>query len=243
MPRLATATITRARRPAEAALLRDSLEQLSDHGIPVCVADGGSGEAFLDRLRALPHLMVTAVEPGDGPRLLGQVQAALAAAGSLEPEFVLYTEPDKGWFFAHRLRAFLEALQRHPEAGVLVAARDGASFATFPAGQQLTERLTNALCAEVLGQAGDFLYGPLLLRASLLPHLGRVREDVGWGWRLLALVLARRLALPVVCHTADLPCPEGQRGEDDLRSRTYRMEQMAQNVRGLVLGLRMPLDE
>jgi hypothetical protein len=32
-----------------------------------------------------------------------------------------------------------------------------------------------------------------------------------------------------------------QRGEDDERSRTYRIEQMAQNVRGLALGRKLPL--
>jgi hypothetical protein len=67
--------------------------------------------------------------------------------------------------------------------------------------------------------------------------IGR-RQDIGWGWRFFLLAVARRLGFPIRRFVADLPCPPEQRGEDDTRSCIYRMEQLAQNVRGLALGLR-----
>lgn len=236
------ATITWARTESEAALLCEGLRLLSAHGLPVVAADGGSLAGFTERVRGLPNLSLAPYQPGQRPRLVGQVQAALAGAAALGADYVLYTEPDKRWFFAHRLEAYLDALPQDAGVGMLIAARDERSFATFPAGQQLTETLTNQLLGEALGRAGDYLYGPLLIRADLVPHVCRIREDVGWGWRPYLMAVCRRLGLPIGLHTADHPCPEEQRGEDDAASRVYRMEQMAQNVKGLALGLKTPLE-
>jgi hypothetical protein len=152
---------------------------------------------------------------------------------------VLYTEPDKGWFFANRLTGFLNTTRQH-EAGVVAAARDEASFATFPPFQQTTETLLNQLCAATWDQPGDFVYGPLLIRPDLLPFLDAVPNDLGWGWRLFVMAVSHRLGLGVATLTDDLPCPPEQRGENDERSRIYRMEQLAQNVRGLALGMKYP---
>jgi len=243
MPKIAIATMTWARTPPEEELLFDSLSCLSALGLPVVATEGGSAEAFVRRLHSLPNLQLLPQAAGPGPRLISQVQASFSAAATLDPEYVLYTEPDKRGFFTHRLGAFLSSLDLYPDAGMVIAARDAGSFATFPEGQRLTETLANQLFSEVFGQEGDYNYGPFLLRATLLRSLEAIREDVGWGWRPFLMAVSHRLGLPVVCHPMDLPCPEEQRGEDDPQSRLYRMEQLAQNVRGVVLGLKTELME
>lgn len=233
------ATITWARTREEADLLYNSLHGLARH-LPLVIADGGSHEHFLDQIRTLSNATVVTPKAKGASRLLSQVKAAVAGARALNPGYVLYTEPDKGWFFEQRLGDFLAQAKNHTEAGVIVAARDASSFSTFPSGQRLTESLMNRLCAETFGQAGDFTYGPLLIRSDLLPGLQRIDGDIGWGWRFFLMALSWRMRLPLPLWTAALPCPPEQRAEDDARSRIYRMEQLAQNVKGLALGMKTP---
>jgi hypothetical protein len=127
------------------------------------------------------------------------------------------------------------------DAGIVVPMRDEASFATFPAAQRLPESLFNRLAAATLGlpSGADVLYGPLLIHGKLVPHVSRIEEACGWGWRTFLLAVCHRLGVPIRTWTADLPCPEDQRGENDEAARLYRIAQMAQNVRGLELGLRV----
>jgi hypothetical protein len=241
MPTLAIATMTWAREPDEAEQLFGAVEQLSHHGVPVVIADGGSTvTGFTDRLRRLPGVSLVLPRLGPG-RLVGQVQAALEGAENLGADHILYTEPDKHEFFSGGLDDFLATLSSQPDAGMLLASRNAASFATFPAGQQLTESLFNRLAAEALGVASDTLYGPLLLRSQLVPHITHLHEDLGWGWRPYLMALTQRQGLPIVCREGAYPCPPAHREEDDLEARIYRMEQLAQNVRGLALGLKASL--
>jgi hypothetical protein len=207
----------------------------------VILADGGSISGFADQLRGIPGVTVSAT-PGTGPRLVAQVRLALTMAGNSGSPYVLYTEPDKQAFFEHRLMSFLDTVTAsRADTGISFPARDAASFATFPPGQQSTERLFNDLASETLGITSDFLYGPLLIRSDLLPHLEDLPIDLGWGWRIFLLTVTHRLGLPLLPWVADLPCPSEQRGEDDEQSRTYRIEQLAQNVRGLALGRKKSL--
>ncbi|MGV3724698.1 MAG: hypothetical protein ACO1SX_27690 [Actinomycetota bacterium] len=242
MPTLAIATMTWARAPEEAEQLFGAVQQLSRHGLPVVIADGGSTvTGFTDRLRGLPgvSLVLPRLSPG---RLVGQVQAALEGAEHLGAEHIFYTEPDKLEFFSASLDDFLATLSSQPDAGMLLASRDPASFATFPAGQQLTEALFNRLAEEALGVASDTLYGPLLLRSELVPHITHLHEDLGWGWRPYLMAITQRLGLPIVCREGSYPCPAAHLEEDDLDARVYRMEQLAQNVRGLASGLKASLN-
>lgn len=230
-----------ARTLEEAERLTESVEALYRHSLPVFLVDGGSDAAFVEGLKRLPGVLIQAART-DGPRLLGQVQQALAAAREAKPDWILYTEPDKAWFFENRLRDFVDDTQNAAtDAGVIVAARDAASFATFPAGQQLTESLLHRLCADTWGVDGDFTYGPLLIRPDLVPYVEAVTEDIGWGWRIYLMAVCHRLGRRIVLHTADFPCPLEQRGENEMRHRIYRMEQLAQNVEGLALGMKQPL--
>ncbi|MES2462108.1 MAG: hypothetical protein V4671_16100, partial [Armatimonadota bacterium] len=236
-PDFAIAAPILARNPQESKILLASVERLAAHG-PVFLADGGSIEGFTDRLSEFSDVQVQ-VTPGSGPRLLAQVRLALASASESGCSYILYTEPDKQWFFENRLSAFLKFYSsQKTDVGIYVPARNPISFRTFPAGQQTPERLFNTLAAETLGAVQDYLYGPLLIRRDLIPYLEPIPADIGWGWRIFLLTIACRLGMPLVPWEADLPCPIEQRGEDDARSRTYRLEQMAQNVRGLALGRR-----
>lgn len=231
-----------ARDAGEADRLHAALRSLAQHRLPVVLADGGSEESFLGRLADLPHVQLAPARPTPAPRLLGQIQRALAQASTLGPRHVLYTEPDKQWFFENRLADFVAQATHTNPAGVVLAARDTSSFATFPPFQRATESLFNQLCLEALGLEGDFLYGPFLISDALLPHLARIEEDLGWGWRPFVIAVAHRLGLPVSFVVADLPCAREQRGEDDSQSRLYRLDQLAQNVKGLAHGMRYSLE-
>jgi hypothetical protein len=78
----------------------------------------------------------------------------------------------------------------------------------------------------------------MFVRADLVPHVTELHEDMGWGWRPYLMAIAHRLGAGVAYHLADLPCPEHQRGEDHEAARIYRVEQLAQNVKGLALGMK-----
>jgi hypothetical protein len=158
-----------ARNTDEADLLVQSVEQLAEHG-PVILADGGSVDGFTGRLSRIAGVEVSPT-PGAGPRLVAQVRQALTMAADRGATTVLYTEPDKRWFFENRLSDFLSSTGND---GVCLPARDAPSFSTFPQGQQTPERLFNALAGETLGIETDFLYGPLLLPAKLIPFLSEV---------------------------------------------------------------------
>ena len=242
-PQTVVAAPILARDLSEANRLLAAVTRLSEHRLPILMVDGGSPGAFVERLTLLPGVTVQPIESPE-PGLLAQVKQALAAAHGTGARHVLYTEPDKAWFFERRLSDFLvqredDSASREP--GIRVAARDPASFATFPSFQQLTESQLNHLCEETLRRPGDFTYGPLLLPSELIPHITAIPENIGWGWRIFALAVCHRLGRSIDCWTADLPCPIDQRGENEEKSRLYRMDQLSQNVRGLVLGMRHPL--
>jgi hypothetical protein len=237
---IVVATMTWGRTPEEEELLLGSLEVLTVHGLPILAADGGSRPEFVDCLRALPGVTVLTPDLGAGPRLLGQVRAALDGAVETGAEWILYTEPDKRGFFRDRVAALLEAPREN--AGMLVPSRDASSFATFPEGQRMAERLLNHACGLVLGAEGDYLYGPMLMRRDLVPLFGRIEEpDLGFGWRTFMMAVSHRSGLPVRLWPADLRCPEDQRDEDTPKDRAYRRQQVAQGIRGLALGLHLPL--
>ena len=234
---VAVATITLVRSAEEEPLLRRALERLSQQGLRVAVADGGSPPEFLQFLRALPG--ITVAEPA-GRGLIAQVRASLDAAAAHRTSFVLYTEPDKEFFFEARLRDFIARARDDDEVGVVIAGRSAESFATFPPFQRLTESTINRLCAHYVDVAGDFSYGPFLMRRTLLPHLQHLPADAGWGWRPFVFATAPRIGLKVVHVNADYPCPPDQRTEDD-RERVHRMRQLSQNVDGLIAAVTRPL--
>ncbi|MEW6160329.1 MAG: hypothetical protein AB1813_23080 [Verrucomicrobiota bacterium] len=230
-----------SRSPEEACELRASVEQLSQHGWPMVFADGGSTEELASFLQTLPGATVLSIERQPGSGLVRQVKAALGCAEKKPSDWVLYTEPDKRWFFENQLASFVGFAMQHAQAGMILASRTASSFSTFPPVQQTTERLTNQLVGSFLELKSDFLYGPMLLRAELIPFLTKMPDDLGWGWRIFALVRAFRLGWPIQVFERDLPCPIHQRSEENERTRLYRVEQMAQNIRGLLAGFQSPL--
>ena len=227
---IAVATLSWARDSSEERLLRESLTVLAALDVPVYVADGGSGEQFVEFLRGLPRFELSgASAPGVWP----QVRSSLRAAHESGARFILYTEPDKGDFFRTVLPGFLSEAPAGGEVGVVLASRSAASFATFPEFQRHTETMINRCCAELLGSRADFTYGPFLLNSEIVPHLLSLPDDIGWGWRPYAFGTARRLGYRLCPLEKDLPCPPAQR-EDDGAERLYRMKQLVQNVQGLL---------
>jgi hypothetical protein len=87
----------------------------------------------------------------------------------------------------------------------------------------------------VIGKKFDYTYGPFLLNSRLVPYLDHIKEDIGWGWRPYLFSVADRLGLEVAATTQNFQCPPDQQ-EDDAKERIYRMRQLEQNIRGIVLS-------
>src|SRR4051794_29867176 len=127
--RVAVATVTWARSADEETLLRRSLRLLAEAGLPMAIADTGARPAFTTFLHGLPGARVTVPE---AQGLVPQVQASLALAAAFDRPFVLYTEPDKAFFFEHRLRRFVKHIAEEEDGlGVALASRSPDSFMTF----------------------------------------------------------------------------------------------------------------
>jgi hypothetical protein len=229
---LSIATITWARDEAEENLLRKSLQQLASLQIPVHITDGGSGPAFLDFLRSVPHFRLLQVKEKG---VWAQAKNSLFEAYRSGSEFILYTEPDKYDFFFRWLSPMLNEVPVNAQSGIILASRLSAGFDTFPPFQRMTETTINNCCAEVVGKPLDYTYGPFVLNRKLVTYLDLVQEDIGWGWRPFTFIVASRLGYNVEAYEAGFSCPPEQR-KDDPEERLYRMRQLEQNIRGIVLA-------
>jgi hypothetical protein len=243
--RIAVVTITWARSSAEADCLRASLDRLSQVGLPVFVGDGGSPDQFLTRIRRLPNLRISPLPDGTRHSLVNQVRTAIAEAQHSNPDYLLYTEPDKRSFFSRGLPRLLDAAQKNASSppALIIAARTPRGFGTFPRGQRVAERFMNGLCSEALGQVGDYTYGPMLISARLLRNAPLIPENLGWGWRFFLMAVAHQLRLPIQLCTVPNQCPRAQRSEDSARARDYRLRQLVENVTGLANGWTALLDQ
>ena len=232
---LCIATMTLVRDEEEEQLLRASMEVLARFKLPVYITDGGSPAPFLNFLKGFPHFTLA---EGAASGLFAQVKHSLSAAYGSGAPFILYTEPDKILFFQNGLSSFLERASVSEETGVLLAARSAAGFHSYPAFQQMTETTINNCCTELTGRPLDYTYGPFLFNRRLVTYLGEVREDLSWGWRPYVFGTAHRLGLTLEELRADFLCPPGQQ-QDSPKERIYRMRQLEQNVRGIVLAAGM----
>ena len=229
---LSVATITLVRDDEEEQLLRESMLALAAHDVPVYITDGGSPAHFIDFLRGFPNFILSGT-PAKG--LLAQVANSLSAAYAAGADYILYSEPDKKHFFQEGLSPFLEQASVNAQTGVLLASRTAAGFASYPAFQRMTETTINNCCTEVTGHALDYTYGPFLMSCKLIPHLKFAQEDLAWGWRPYIFTIAHRLGLRLEEYQGAFFCPPQQQ-QDSAEERVYRMKQLEQNVRGVVLG-------
>jgi len=229
---VAVATITRA-LPGEETTLLDSLRRLASLGMPVALADGGSGAAFVDALESIPGGIVAA---RDARGLVPQVQASVDAAWRTGARVVLYTEPDKEAFFAAGLEDFIARAACDEPAGVCIAERSEDAFATFPPMQRYVEGVINRLCGEAFDRHGDYSYGPFLIHRDLVNAIAGMRRDLGWGWRHALFSTAHRLGRGMEHIVGDYECPLEQREEDE-RDRIHRMRQLSENIAGLIHGM------
>ena len=227
---LSIATITWARDGDEEKLLREALTQLSLLQIPVFVTDGGSGRSFVKFLYSLPNFTVVAAT---GKGLWKQVQSSLNTTLCTSCKYVLYTEPDKLDFFKYRLPAFIA--QAKEEEGIVLAARTADAFASFPSFQQTTETAINFCITEITQQPYDYTYGPFILNSKLIPFFNNLPVDIDWGWRPFAFCVAHKLGCSIQEIKADNYCPVDQRN-DYAKERVYRMKQLYQNIKGVVLS-------
>jgi hypothetical protein len=227
---VAVATLTWARTENESVGLARCLAALADVGLPVVVADRPAEPSFDRRLRALNNVTVVAPEM---PGLVGQVKASIRAAAALGTRFVLYTEPDKERFFSTRLRDFVARAPAGGDVGVVLAARAGCAFDTFPPAQRQAEAIINTLVSETIGVVGDYSYGPFLMARTVADEVVGLPEHLGWGWRHATFVAAHRRGLAVRHITGDYRCPADQTTEtaDD---RAHRLRQLSENIQGLI---------
>jgi hypothetical protein len=230
---IAIATMSWARTAQEAQLLSAAMRCLAQVNLPVVVTDGGSGQPFVEYLRGFRHFTVL---EADRPGVLAQTKRSLQGALQLGSRYILYTESDKQLFFERGLGEFLARAPSEERVGVVVASRSAATFATYPISQQYTETVINQLVGQVIGQQGDFSYGPMLIHRALIPSLEFFTEDIGWGWRHYILGIAHRLGYSIIQSTEGLPCPTDQRADGQVEL-VHRMRQLSQNLKGLVLAM------
>lgn len=226
--------MTLARSSDEECVLLESLRELSRSRLPIYVADGGSRSEFVAGAGEVAGVTIVSAQG----KLVGQVQTALRLASQASTAKILYTEPDKRAFFRNGLREFLERARKKGGAAVVIPCRDDESFRTFPAAQQRTEKSFNELASFFLGTQADLLYGPLLFDGrQTLPFIQEARGDLGWGWRPYVIARCIAAGYQVAWEPGSYPCPPEQRGEDDMKTRAYRLQQLAQNVEGLRRGV------
>jgi hypothetical protein len=237
LDQICVATITRARDPREGSRISRTLSALSDLGIRVAVADGGSPAALLENLSRIPQLTLA---PPDHPGLVGQVKASVRSARQTSSSYILYLESDKELFVRGPLRQFLASAADEEGAGVILASRSPRSFATFPPFQRRAEAAFNAVASEVIGLGADYLYGPFLMEHALAAHVEGVAADLGWGWRPFLFATAGRLGRRVSAIEGDYFCPEDQATEGD-EDRLHRLRQLRQNIDGLTNAVETPI--
>ena len=230
---VAVATMTLARNTEEAMRLRQSLRSLADAGFRIAIGDGGSDPAFISAIRGWHGVELAPVAAAGG--LVAQVQASLLLAQSWGTRHLLYTEPDKQVFFRDHLTAFLGAALARRDAALVIASRSPAGFATFPPGQRYAESVASQLCGEVTGLTGDYFYGPFLMERTVADLARGAPAAVGWGWRPRLFAIASRSARQIAAVQGDFTCPPAQRHEGEAE-RVYRMQQLAENISGLVDG-------
>jgi hypothetical protein len=231
MSQVTVATMTWVRTATEEMLLRRTLTSLAGCGLPVAVADRGTHHDFRHFLERFPQYSVTV--PAD-TGLVAQIKAGVRTAAAIDrSHYILYTEPDKQFFFERRLEQFLESANDHPEAGIILASRSPESLLTFPPMQRYTEGVINRLCSELIGVSGDYSYGPFLLNRALVPSVESLEPTLGWGWRHCIFRTAHRQGRRIVHVIGDYPCPDDQRAEDE-DERAHRMRQLSENVLGLI---------
>ena len=232
------ATITWARDEGEENLLRESLEKLAKLPITVFITDGGSRPDFLDFLRGFPNFVLV---ENKGRGLWPQAKNSLLEAYASGVEFIFYTEPDKRDFFHNTLPGIMEQFERDEKSGIMIMTRSVKSFATFPSFQRMTETTINNCCAEIIGNPLDYTYGPFIMNRKLIPHLERLKDDIGWGWRPYSFCVAHRLGFSIRAFEGDFYCPVDQQ-QDDPTERIYRMRQLNQNIEGIVLSTSVSLE-
>jgi hypothetical protein len=192
----------------------------------------------VQRISRLPNVRLCPKQDRKSSGLVSQLRAAFAAAAESQPDYVVYTEPDKQSFFRTGLRLLLAAAQTSSERrpGIVLAARTAREFATFPEGQRAAESIMNQLCSEAFGIEGDYTYGPMLIHRHLLRFFQLIPDDSGWGWRFFIMATAHQLGLDIQLCPVAAQCPRVQRQEDDGASRSYRLRQLVQNITGLGNG-------
>jgi len=233
--RIAIATMTWGKNEQEERLLRESLALLSQEKISTFVADGGSRPEFIQFLDEFSNFRtLQAASSG----VFAQVKHSLKAAAVSGADFILYTEPDKKLFFDRMLNEFLSKSPSEENIGIVLTSRSPKSFATFPQFQQYTETVINNLCSEVVGQSGDYTYGPFIFNRKLIDCLDLAFNEIGWGWRPFLFAMAQRKGYKIVQIVDDYDCPLEQQA-DDPAERIYRMKQLSQNIEGLVLSAQL----
>jgi hypothetical protein len=227
---VAIATMTLVRNEEEERRLGRSLAALAKYQMPIAVADAGASRRFTASLSGLAGVH-TVVPHRAG--LVAQVRASVDLAADFRRPYVLYTEPDKEFFFRNGLRNFLHQALTRPRADLAVASRSARSFETFPSMQRRLESIINSLCGEAIGACGDFTYGPFLMIRDFIPLLDELDADLGWGWRPFIFLAAHQRGAHVVHVTDEYCCPADQVVEEEC-DRKHRVRQFSENLLGLV---------
>lgn len=200
--RVTAASISRE-ASGDAATMLATLEHLARLGLSACVADRGSSSAFLRRITAIGHEVIS-TDNG----LRGQMEAAFEAAAK-RGSHVLYMESDKLRFATEAARSTI-ARYRRRGLDYAVVGRTRRVFETYPLAQRAIEQAQSTLISATLGIAGDWVAGPALMPSD---HIATLRDsrfygtsDNGWSvpWYLLGRAWRDGLRVGLVNTTVEV---------------------------------------
>lgn len=215
----------------------DSLSVLSSKNINIVAVDGGSSKEFLGRIKKFRNISVIR---SSKKGLQNQVVESLLEAQA-SSRYIFYTESNKSDFFRSHLDGFLSRamtiIDKNPNAGIVLPSRTKESFSTFPEFQQRSESFLNTILSEFIDrEVGDFAYGPKIIASDLIPYLGHLLRDVGWGWMTYLLLIAKKLEKSIYAVELDLPCPRDER-ENTYADKLLRLKQLKNHIEGVEEGL------
>jgi hypothetical protein len=229
------ATICREASGQSATML-ETLGQIASSGLLACVADSGSSEAFLGKICAMGHKVIS-TENG----LRGQMEAAFEHAAR-HGTHVLYFESDKLQFAQSALLPTIERYRRR-RLQYAVAGRTKDHLDTFPLAQRVIEVAESHLMSATLGRAGDWIAGPALMPSehvrTLQDSSGYGTSEHGWGvpWYLLGRAWRDGLSIGII-NTATAVSPHAV----DEFNPGYRLHQANSILGSFYEGAGIPYD-
>jgi hypothetical protein len=225
----AITSVSLIRNEAEAEVVLETIYNFSKLNIPVIICDGGSPEEYKKLIRKMPNVILSE-SPGGLTHQLVLSHREAAKYG----KYLLYTQSDKLDFSRNTAFKLIETYSANPDKGVLIAARNSASLATYPRFQKTQEEFLNYFMGDYIVIPEDYYAGPKIYPASLVPYLDQLNTDIGWGIEAYFYAIAKRMELPFNFYDFFMRAPVDV--DNPEITKKYRLQITKWQIEGLRLG-------